>query len=79
MIKGIEMVLFYRKATPKVISALVLAGEKFQIFEMWYVRYRLPSGRIGQYGVTIVAIAFWIMVASTYVEFLFGERGNNTD
>ena len=71
MIKGIEMVLFYRKATPKMISTLSLAGEKFQIFEMWYIRCKPPIGRVGQDGVTIVAITFWIMVASTYVEFLF--------
>ena len=71
IIKGIEMVLFYRKATPKMTSALGSAGEKFQIFEMWYIECYPAISMVGNYGVTIFAIEFWIMVASTYVEFLF--------
>ena len=71
MIKGIEMVLLYKKASPRMVSTLGLVGEKFQIFEMWDIQCRPPEGRVAQDGVTIVAVAFWFMVASTYVEFLF--------
>ena len=74
LIKGIEMILVYRKATPKMLSALSLDGEKFGLFEMWYIRCNPPPGRVGVAGVIIVFIALWFMVASTYVEFLFWRK-----
>ena len=74
MIKGIEFIVVYRKATPKTVSALSLDGEKFRIFELWYIRCDPPPGRESLTGIIIFSVALWLMVASTYVEFLFWRK-----
>ena len=72
MIKGVEMILVRQKASPKLLSTLGIVGEKFGIFEMWYIRCNPPAGQLG--GDLMVSVALWIMVASTYVEFLFWRK-----
>ena len=57
MIKGIEIILIYRKASPRMVSMLSLVGEKLQIFQMWEIFCEPPKVRVGHCGVMIFAIA----------------------
>ena len=72
MIKGVEMISVRQKASPKLLSTLGLVGEKFGVFEMWYIRCNPLAGQLG--GDLMVSVALWIMVASTYVEFLYWRK-----
>ena len=73
-IKGIEIILLYRKANYTMRFPLGLVGEKFQIIEIWDIQCQPPGGRLGLNGVANITVAFWFMVTSTYVEFCLGER-----
>ena len=71
MIKGIELILVYRQATPSMYSTLSMVGKRHGIFETWYSRCQPPPGILGWAGTMMVVASVWFVLASSYVEFLF--------
>ncbi len=71
LIKGIELIIAYKKATPSMVSTISMMGENYGIFERWFVKCPPLSDKFGWLGPGLISVAAWFIVASTYVEFLF--------
>ncbi len=71
LIKGIELIVSYYKATPTMLSSLSIMGEHYGIVERWFVECHPPPGRAGWVGVVLVSVSSWFILASNYAEFLF--------
>ncbi len=71
LIKGVELIIAYKKATAGMASTISMMGEKHGIFEAWNVECRTPTVRVGWVGAVLVIVSSWFIAASNYVEFLF--------
>ncbi len=70
LIKGVELIVTYRNATPSMASWLSLRGEQYGIFERWHLDCFPPPGRVGSVGRLLVSISVWFIFASSYAEYV---------
>lgn len=71
MIKGIELLVSYRFATPQMYTTLSMMGKHYGIFEQFDVQCFPPPAIEHTFGIVLIWVALWFMMASSYVEFVF--------
>ena len=71
LIKGIELVIAHPRSTVRMYSTLSMIGSKYGVYERWYLECRPPEGVTGRFGIVLISIALWFMIASSFCEFAF--------
>ena len=71
LIKGIELMIVYRKTKMKMYSTLSMTGQKYGVYERWYTECYPPVGITYGAGIILGSLALWFMMASSYAEFAF--------
>ncbi len=71
LIKGIELIIVYRKTKVKMYSTLSMTGPRYGVYERWYAQCYPPVGITYTVGIILISLALWFMIASSYAEFAF--------
>ena len=71
LIKGVELIIAYDEAQPKLYATLSTMGKHYGFLESWLISCRPGAGRFGWLGNLLLCVSSWFILASTYFELIF--------